>query len=1212
MKINTLALKNLNSLRGEFRLDFDAPPLADAGIFAITGHTGAGKTTILDAICVALYGQTPRLSSGSSAELLTRNTGECFAEVEFTVEQGRFRSRWSRRRARGRSDGSIQPTTMELVQIDGIGEERILEDQVRQVIERVESLTGLDFPRFTRSVMLAQGSFASFLKAKDNERAELLERMTGTRLYSFISIQAFTRAREERQRLDEMIALNAHLEIMPPEQLAELANRKAGLSSSIVMAKNVLAAKREQMATALRYRELSSVIAEAEQALVELNADEAAAAPMLARLANAEAALPLLANLRSLDSLGLRLERLRAEAAEISGQAEAARKEQEDVRQARAILAQEHDRFDEAAACQEETIRKAELLDQQIRLHVQDLASREQMVAACDGEIAALRPKCRTHSETMAAALSRLQNLDGFLVQYAADAGLGQDGAIIAGSLRELAISRQRYATNKREQERVTAGVRQQEQEACDLRQRLDAAILTCTNQREGLALCADRLAEALQGKSFEDVEAGIASARNHLERLDAVLARDADLRRITSELAAKKTRRDAIAQDRDADGGRRQRLKADLDHAGQVLALLEEQERLAALVAKYESDRGHLAAGLPCPLCGATHHPWQNGAPARDDDREAVERQRRQVAALLSELGALEGRMQELFVAEATLSREITTLAEGNEQALAAWQEAMAAAGLADAAPASEAKAACLGGMAADQERLALARGIQATQEGLRQTLLNEEKTEAAIAAELETLRALLGEQGAAVLRLQEEERQLCQHGSALSAKLESLLALYRLPVPALGLEDDTAEALRERWQRFDQARQDRAVVEAQILEIKRALAVLTVQEAGLESRREQEVSAAKEARTIIDSLTAERRAILGDETVEAARGQLAVARAALATQVKESDGVIAELATRVATLSGVLTENRQQSEQAEQERQAVARAIDERLPAAGFSDQKALRQAMLADADLQALRQRREGLTFRRQRLNERLLETRVLRESLDGEAAGLDPDALYKAIAEAEAVLAAQQQELGALDETIRRQEELTVLQQQRSFQIERQRRELHHWQLLSDMIGSADGKKFRRFAQGLTLDHLIFLANRQLVRLSDRYLLRRHQSEELGLEIIDTYQADAIRPTGTLSGGEEFLVSLALALGLASLSGQTRIDSLFLDEGFGTLDTDTLETALAALAALHESGKTIGVISHVDALKERIPVQIRLRKLSGGYSDLSVAG
>ena len=202
--------------------------------------------------------------------------------------------------------------------------------------------------------------------------------------------------------------------------------------------------------------------------------------------------------------------------------------------------------------------------------------------------------------------------------------------------------------------------------------------------------------------------------------------------------------------------------------------------------------------------------------------------------------------------------------------------------------------------------------------------------------------------------------------------------------------------------------------------------------------------------------------------------------------------------------------------------------------------------------------------------------------------------------------------KQRELGGLRELLRQQEEIIAQHRERLEEIGRQQRECRLWTRLNDLLGSADGKKFRRFAQGLTLEHLIELANRQLVRLNDRYLLRRDHREELAIEVVDTYQADIVRPTGTLSGGEEFLVSLALALGLASLSGATRVDSLFLDEGFGTLDTDSLETALAALAGLHESGKTIAIISHVDALKERIPVQIQLRKLAGGYSGLEVVG
>jgi len=141
--------------------------------------------------------------------------------------------------------------------------------------------------------------------------------------------------------------------------------------------------------------------------------------------------------------------------------------------------------------------------------------------------------------------------------------------------------------------------------------------------------------------------------------------------------------------------------------------------------------------------------------------------------------------------------------------------------------------------------------------------------------------------------------------------------------------------------------------------------------------------------------------------------------------------------------------------------------------------------------------------------------------------------------------------------------------------------------------------------------LTLDHLLHLANRHLLRLQGRYQLQRKSSGELELEIIDTWQADVARDTRTLSGGESFLVSLALALALSDLvSHKTSIDSLFLDEGFGTLDGETLEVALEALDKLNASGKMIGVISHVDAMKERIAVQIRVSKQSGlGYSTLS---
>jgi len=202
-----------------------------------------------------------------------------------------------------------------------------------------------------------------------------------------------------------------------------------------------------------------------------------------------------------------------------------------------------------------------------------------------------------------------------------------------------------------------------------------------------------------------------------------------------------------------------------------------------------------------------------------------------------------------------------------------------------------------------------------------------------------------------------------------------------------------------------------------------------------------------------------------------------------------------------------------------------------------------------------------------------------------------------------------LSAEQGALHALlrDDAQRRDKQQTLLAQ-----IAQQAADVDIWQRLNSLIGSKEGDKFRKFAQGLTLDHLMHLANRHLERLHGRYLLQRKASGELELEIVDTWQADVCRDTRTLSGGESFLVSLALALALSDLvSHKTSIDSLFLDEGFGTLDSSALEVALDALDAINSTGKSIGVISHVEGMKERIAVQIYIHKSSGlGASSIEI--
>ena len=200
-----------------------------------------------------------------------------------------------------------------------------------------------------------------------------------------------------------------------------------------------------------------------------------------------------------------------------------------------------------------------------------------------------------------------------------------------------------------------------------------------------------------------------------------------------------------------------------------------------------------------------------------------------------------------------------------------------------------------------------------------------------------------------------------------------------------------------------------------------------------------------------------------------------------------------------------------------------------------------------------------------------------------------------------------------EVGALTQKLETNREAKVRGEAIAMRIKKQTGVFDRWAALSSLIGSADGKKYRNFAQGLTLEIMVSFANQQLVKLSDRYLLARDKEEPLELNVIDNYQAGEIRSTKNLSGGESFIVSLALALGLSRMSSRNvRVDSLFLDEGFGTLDEDTLETALSTLAGLKQDGKMIGVISHVGAMKERINTRITVQPIREGRSQLSGPG
>ena len=279
-----------------------------------------------------------------------------------------------------------------------------------------------------------------------------------------------------------------------------------------------------------------------------------------------------------------------------------------------------------------------------------------------------------------------------------------------------------------------------------------------------------------------------------------------------------------------------------------------------------------------------------------------------------------------------------------------------------------------------------------------------------------------------------------------------------------------------------------------------------------------------------------------------------------------------------------------------------------------------QALGYASIAEAEMGCLDSTEaEELNQQDQQLNQRLSISRhdlgneqMRRAALEQETRTTQPEEELQAQLEQ---LRQQQdelsQQLGRVQVQLEKDAELRQNQRTLTDQIEKQQQEHRRWASLSELIGSADGTKFSRFAQSLTLAHLVNLANRHLQKLSDRYQLQKRQGACVEMDIVDRYQADAVRSLESLSGGETFLVSLALALGLSDLARRNHpIDCLFIDEGFGTLDADTLDTALAALETFQAGGKTIGIISHVEALKERLTTQIQVRKNDNGNSTLAV--
>ncbi|UTW04030.1 hypothetical protein KDX31_03150 [Amphritea atlantica] len=1217
MKILTLQFKNLNSLRGEWKIDFTQSPFVDNGLFAITGPTGAGKTTLLDAICLALYHQTPRLGqiTASTNEIMTRGTAECSAEVQFEVKGKAYRAHWSMRRSRGKADGNLQQADVELAEVVS---GTVLATQVKQKNDTIEQITGLDFSRFTKSMLLSQGEFAAFLNAREAERAELLEELTGTEIYGQISERVHLHFSEAKQKLAELNSQAKGVQLLSAEDTQRLQDELTQLQQRQAEQKVKLSAANAQLNWWQQHdRALQDRAANTER-LHSVKEQRTHAQPQLLRLQQSEPAEQLRTSytLMQDDRKQLDSSQLAYNEKQLSEQVL-----KEQMKGAEKTFLQQQDRLAEvrqAHDLQERLINEQVVpLDQtisseQAKLNEKDNGIKEAVTKrdTCQQQLTSLNEQIKNQTQA-------LGTVDQYLLQHRADGSLKQylgQWQVLAGQIlsEEGALNRLIEKETGLQQQFT----QQQNSHTADEKQYQTA--VTETGKLEQVWQQANSTSVA--ASEHGDIDA----LEQQRERLNTDYTRLLELQPLSLRWQQLEVER----QEKQASEKREQARQATLKQSReQLLERYTKQKQLVSALSKLVTQDEQLAqfridlkSGDACPLCGALEHPKLDGQVTdlslavkdRDEATQELTAITEQGQDTATALASVERHLQEL----AQRLNVIKTEQSGLEQQ---WQQT--------ATPLK------LGFPISDTQRLQQYEAAE--QEKRQQSItaiqqlktLNKQRDDARQQwdnaqrnAEQLKNRLALNEQAIANLSktLLEAQQEKAKRSDQLISQRESFAAQlteqgYRSPEPEKLQQWLAAKRLdAQQWDAFSGKKE----------QLSSHLNRLGIEQHHCQKQRDdhekQLVQLQQEQQQLslsLQRLKLQRSEMFGERVVSEARRESQIQLQSAETDYKAAQ----ESSHRLSSAHKALLAELNSQQQA---LNALDTRLEERrtrwltaLSESPFNSEAAFQQALLSEPERKALLEQKQQLDSELERATalldnaeqalKNVLENPLAKDYQKKTKADIDAQ-----ISELNSTVEQQTKREGEISNELTSDQTRRKDQQALFDEISVYTGHYDDIQYLHSLIGSQKGDKFRKFAQGLTLDNLVHLANQQLERLHGRYLLKRKQDAGLELSVLDTWQGDIERDTKTLSGGESFLVSLALALALSDLvSHKTSIDSLFLDEGFGTLDSETLDIALDALDNLNASGKMIGVISHIEAMKERIPAQLRVIKKSGlGISEL----